>query len=247
MESFQAAIPPLRQALALQPSNLQARSLLGMACYGAGLYDQATVQLEKVAADQTQNAALSYVLAESYLRSSQFEKVLEVFEKLQREVPRSAAARMLMGEALDGLDRTTEAIREFQVAAAIDPGQPNVHFGLGYLYWKTKKFDEAEQTFNQELRNVPGHTQAKAYLGDIYFRRNQFEAATRLLEEVVKSSQDIHIAYLDLGTLYANQKQYSRSVTMLKAAIRLEPSRTDAHYRLAQTYRSMGRHQDMEA
>src|SRR5207247_2962609 len=31
MESFQAAIPPLRRALSLQPSNLQARGLLGMA------------------------------------------------------------------------------------------------------------------------------------------------------------------------------------------------------------------------
>jgi len=67
------------------------------------------------------------------------------------------------------------------------------------------------------------------------------------LEEVLKSSKDLHIAYLDLGILYANQKQYRRAVSMLKEAIRLDPTRPEAHYRLAQTYRSMGRNQDMEA
>ena len=44
-----------------------------------------------------------------------------------------------MGEALDGLGKTPEAIAEFEAAAKISPNEPNVHFGLGYLYWKSQQ------------------------------------------------------------------------------------------------------------
>ena len=56
---------------------------------------------------------------------------------------------------LDGLGRTSEAIAEFQTAAKISPGEPNVHFGLGYLYWKTQQYDEARKEFERELALDP--------------------------------------------------------------------------------------------
>ena len=44
----------------------------------------------------------------------------------------------------DGLDRPPEAIAEFQAAAKASSQEPNVHFGLGYLYWKLLQFDNAK-------------------------------------------------------------------------------------------------------
>jgi len=154
---------------------------------------------------------------------------------------------MLMGEALDGLDRTAEAIREFQVAAEIAPRQPNVHFGLGYLYWKQLKFEDAELAFRRELSNDPAHAQSKAYLGDIFVRRNGFDEALPLLEEAVKLQPDLRIAHLDLGSIYTQQKQYEKAIAALKEAIRLDPNQADSHYRLAMTYRAMGRTEETEA
>lgn len=50
--------------------------------------------------------------------------------------PDSPAAHVLVGEALDGVGKTAEAIAEFQAAAKAAPQEPHVHFGLGYVYFR---------------------------------------------------------------------------------------------------------------
>ena len=71
-----------------------------------------------------------------------------------------------MGEARDALGKTPEAITEVQAAANISPNEPNAHFGLGYLYWKSQQYDKARQEFEGELALDPNHAQALTYLGE---------------------------------------------------------------------------------
>jgi tetratricopeptide (TPR) repeat protein len=147
---------------------------------------------------------------------------------------------MLMGEALDGLSRTPEAIREFEMAAKTSPNEPNVHFGLGYLYWKSHRFDEAQQEFQAELKNDPQHAQAWAYLGDIDMKHDP-EAALPLLRKSIELKPDLRIAYVDLGALLAEQKKYSEAISAFQRAIMLDPDEPDAHFRLGRVYRAMGK------
>jgi Flp pilus assembly protein TadD len=86
---------------------------------------------------------------------------------------------MQMGEALDGLGRETDATVEFQAAAAASPKEPEVHFGLAYLFWKERRYDEAEREFRAELANDPSHPHANAYLGELLLHRDEPDAAGR--------------------------------------------------------------------
>src|SRR5207249_6431366 len=61
---------------------------------------------------------------------------------------------ILTGEALDGLGRTPEAIAEFQAAAKAAPREPEVNFGLGYLYWKSHQYDNAKRAFERDRKSV---------------------------------------------------------------------------------------------
>ena len=152
-----------------------------------------------------------------------------------------------MGEALDGLGRTPEAIAEFEAAAKISPREPNVYFGLGYLYWKQREFDNAEPEFRLELKNDPNHALAEAYLGDIAMRRQESKEARRLLEDALRSRRNLRIASFDLGIINTQEKRYADAVSDFKEAIRADPARSDAHYRLALAYQAMGRPQDAAA
>jgi Flp pilus assembly protein TadD len=64
---------------------------------------------------------------------------------------------MLAGEALDGLNQTEEAIKQFREAEKVSPHEPDVHFGLGYLLWKNHSFDEAETELKLEVEDNPNH------------------------------------------------------------------------------------------
>ena len=130
---------------------------------------------------------------------------------------------MLLGQALDGLQRTHEAIAEFEAAAKVAPQEPNVHFGLGYLHWRLRQYDEAKTEFERELATDPNHAQALAYLGDVEMKRNHNEHALELLKKAIRLRNDIRIAYLDMGAILAEQNHHQEAIAALLQAEKLDP------------------------
>jgi tetratricopeptide (TPR) repeat protein len=145
-----------------------------------------------------------------------------------------------MGEALDGLGQTADAVAEFQAAVKASPREPDVNFGLGYLQWKQHNFEEAKTAFRNELAIDPNHAQALAYLGDIEVQQDHFDAALPLLQKAVQIRNDIRFAYIDLGVVLMQQKRYPDALAALQHAIKLDTSQPDAHFRLGRLYQAMG-------
>jgi len=238
--NFQSALPPLTAVVAMDPESQQARTLLGMSYYGAGMYAKAVPELARALAADPTNAQLHYVVAQSCLWSNQYDRALQEFTWLLREQPGSGATHMLMGEALDGLGREDDAIAELQAATAASPPEPNAHFGLGYLFWKERHYDEAEREFRAELDKDATNAPAAAYLADVLIHRGDPQAAEPLFEQALRLNPKIRLARLDLGILYAERKENGRALRELREAVRLDPSRADAHYRLAHVYEGLG-------
>ena len=236
-----AAIAPFRAALAADPNNTQARTLLGLSYYGAGNFAAAVKELAPAAKADPENAELHRLLAQSCLSAKDFSCALEEFRWLLQRTPDSAATHVLMGEALDGLGRTSEAIAEFNEAAKAEPKTPNVNFGLGYLYWKSHRYEEAERAFEAELANDANHAQALAYLGDIELKNGNPEKALELLRKATAVSGNLRLAFVDMGVILTEQKKYQEALAALLRAEKLDASQPDVHYRLGRLYQAMGK------
>ena len=115
-----------------------------------------------------------------------------------------------------------------------------MHFGLGYLHWKLRQYDEAKAEFERELANDPNHAQALAYLGDIEMKRNNPDDALVLLKKAVQLRDDLRIAYIDMGAILAQQNHYQEAIAALQHAEKLDPSQPDAHLRLGRLYKATG-------
>jgi tetratricopeptide (TPR) repeat protein len=152
----------------------------------------------------------------------------------------SAEADMLVGEALDEMKDHEGAIREFEAAAKVNPKEPNVHFGLGYLLWKKGQYPQAAEEFQRELDNDPGHVQAMLYLADAKMQMNEMEEARPLLEQIGRIDPKIAMQHLDLGIVYADAGRKPEAKTEFEMAIKLSPKNVNAHYRLGRLYQSMG-------
>jgi tetratricopeptide (TPR) repeat protein len=237
---FAAAITPLRAALDADPQSLQARTLLALSYYGAKRFADAATLLAVLAKGDPSNLELHRTLAQSCLWAKKYDCALEEFRQIQQRDPDSVAAHMLSGEALDGLGRTPDAIAEFQAAVKIAPREPEVNFGLGYLYWKSVQYDEARKYLESELAIDPNHPQALAYLADIELKNNAPEKALPLLERVVQQRNDIRIAYLDLGVILTQQKRYEDARSALQQAVKLDPAQPDGHFRLGKLHQAIG-------
>ena len=237
---FQSAIAPLKAAVALDQSE-QAGTLLGLSYYGAKNFAEAANYLEAAAKADPTNAELNQYLAQSCLWAKKYQCTLDAVQRVLDSQPDSAAAHTLTGEALDGLDRTKQAIAELETAVKVAPQEPNVHFGLGYLYWKNHELDEAQHEFQNELALDPKHAQATAYLGDIQMKKGDPDGALTLLQKSVQLNSNLRFAFMDLGIVLAQKKNYDDALAAFQKAAKLDPAQPDAHYRMARIYQLTGR------
>lgn len=237
---YKQAIAELDPLLKANPDDQQLTILIGMSRYGLEEFSEASPLLQRASQHDPQNLTLLLTLAHSCLFSQQYPCVVDAYHRLIALNAESAEADMLVGEALDEMKDHEGAIREFRAAAATDPKEPNVHFGLGYLLWTRGQYQEAADEFRKELANNPNHLKAMLYLADTQILMNQSDEARPLLEEVGMKDPNIAMQHLDLGILYADAGRKEDARKQFETAIKLAPKNVNAHYRLARLFRSMG-------
>ena len=221
--------------------------LIGMSYYGLGQYVQAIPYLKQAASHDAQNLPLRLTLAHSCLLSKQYQCVLDAYHEILALNAESAEADMLVGEALDEMKDSTGAIQEFRAAIQVNPKEPNVHFGLGYLLWTLKQYDEAAKEFQTELDSDPEHIQALLYLADCEIQMQQMQAAEPLLTKALKLNPASSMGHLDLGIVYVETDRKEDAMRELRMATKLAPQDVAAHFRLAQLYRSIGKAAEAKA
>ena len=182
MQDYARAAVPLEKAAEAEPSDFQARELLGVALVGRNDYAEAIPHLEKAAELAPRDLGTLYLLERSYLETKAFDKALGTFKRLETLDTESPWVRILRGQAYDGLGEYTKAIKEFESARLEVPTDATVRFSLGFMYWKVRRFQEAESELQETLRLDPCFTQAKYYLADAYVMDQKPEKALPILD-----------------------------------------------------------------
>ena len=244
VQTFEAL---LRNEPKSSPEALRMVTLIGLARYGMSEYAAAIPYLKQAAAADPDNLPFRLSLAQSCLRTKQYQCVLDVYREILTLNAESAEADMLAGEAYDELKNDAEALAEFQAAVKAGPKTPDVHFGYGYLLWRMLKFDEAEKAFQAELANNPEHALALAYLGDTEIRLHRSDEAVPYLERALRIRPSIAIAHVDLGTIYEGHGRKDDAVREFRTAEMLSPDDPSIHWRLGRFYQSTGRKAEAKA
>lgn len=244
---FQEAAKTFEAELSKHPNAANKQKLTelaAMAHYGAHEYSAAIPYLKDAESGDPRNLTLLLTLAHCYLWTKQLDAVLEVYKQILLINPDSAAADMIAGEALDEKGDKTGAVEQFRAAEKANPKEPNVHFGLAYLLWTDKKYDEAISEFKAELENDPNNNQAMIYLGDAYVRQGKFDQGKAVLEKADQYQTSDPLIHLDLGIVHMESGDNGAALKELQKAVTLEPDNITAHFRLATLYRSMGKKEE---
>ena len=154
---------------------------------------------------------------------------------------------MLAGEALDEMKDEPGAIVQFRAAVKADPKEPDVHFGLGYLLWKKRKYADAVPELQAELDNNPNHAQALTYLADAQIQLGKPDAALPLLENAARIDPGIELEHLDIGIIDATNGKNDDALREMKIAEKIAPDDVNVHWRLGRLYRVMGNEQQAAA
>ena len=93
----------------------------------------------------------------------------------------------------------------------------------------------------------PQHAQALTYLGDVEMHADRNQPAETHLRRALALDANIRLAHLDLGILLAARNESDEAARCFREAIRIDPSKPDAHYRLGRLWSSLGRQQEAQA
>lgn len=246
-EAIQTFSPLLKKQPASSPEALRLATLIGLAHYGLGEYAASIPYLKQATTGDPQNLPFRLTLAHSCLWSKQYQCVLDVYHEILLLNAESAEADMLAGEALDELKDKAGAVQQFRAAVRADPRVPDVHFGLAYLLWNLKQYEEAAQQFQAELDNNPDHALALTFLADSRMQLNHPELAAPLIEKAIKIDPKLELAHLDLGILYTDAGRHDDALRELQLAAKLAPGDINIHWRLARLYRAIGKKDEAKA
>ncbi len=229
-----AAAESFTRALGGAPSRL-ARLYLVEALFGAGRYQEAVEQLRKLP-DEPADLDSFYWLGRTYKQLAG-----ATLASLTEQAPDSYRIDQLTAERLEQNTEYEKALAVYERVFAKQPAAGGVRYALGNVYWKMRRFEEAETWLRGELETNPHHSSAHFRLGNLYVDQGKAEQAITHLERAHAAGASFPTARLDLGRALSAAGRHREAVEQLRAHAAANPSEDRVRYLLAQTYRSLGR------
>jgi len=117
------------------------------------------------------------------------------------------------------------AIRDFEAARRLDPGNHETYFHLGQAFMKCGKYDKALNQYEQSIAIMAENPDAHFNLGYIFLARKEYASAAREFEDVVKLKPPyLGDAYVNLGIARYNAGHLKEALMAFKKALELTPN-----------------------
>jgi len=95
-----------------------------------------------------------------------------------------------------------EAVRLFNRALTLDPGNLTAHFYLGWIYEMQGRVDEGITEFRKAIEAHPNHDGSYVHLGGLYLAKGMLDEAIEAFNKAVILNPDAANAHYNLGIAY---------------------------------------------
>jgi len=247
-EFAQQKLPEAAAALEASPHGSPqeeiARSYLGgkiEAALGKTSKAQRDLEAAFAGAPREENYALDLGLF--YVRQRDYRRATQVLERGVNANPQSPF--LLLGLSLSQLlsGQQVESVETSRKALKLEPDFPPAQLLMVYALYLDGKLEDAERVAAQGLA-LPRPSPYLYYLHAALSLKRQSREYDRILEELAIANRTIphcSLCYLAQSKAHEALRDNQAAIADLEAAVRANPSFSDAWYRLAILYRSVGR------
>lgn len=237
MGEYSKARPSLEAALRANPNDGTARMFLVKDLTKIEDYQTAAAELQKLAAAESKNQEVWYLLAKVYMKLSE-----QSLSKMNAIDPNSVLAHELSGETMESMNNYDGAIVELKKAIEIAPKRPGTHYKLGDAYWTQSQWNSASQQFQAELAIDPANCMARWKVGNIVLQQNgNPEEALADVNQALSMCPGLTDARVDRARALMKLNRNAEAVPDLEAATKAAPADPGNHFLLAKAYRALGR------
>ncbi len=218
----------LRRKLATAKSlNANQLAKLAETDYRLGRYEAAWNAASALKRRQPDNGLAVYWLARSATQLAS-----DCFEKLSVMNAGSARVHELLAQLAARHFEWTRAEKEYRAALLTAPNLPDLHFGLGTVYWQAGEWAEAQRQLEMTLALDPSSAAARYELGDAYIQERKWRAAIPCLQQAIQDGAVGYRSRLDLAEAEGQIGQPRQALSAL-LPVASEDQDGELHYRLA--------------
>jgi tetratricopeptide (TPR) repeat protein len=142
------------------------------ALHDQGKYDEAVAKYKQVLDKNANNVVVIYKIASSYFAAAKYDDSLKFARQgSQFKSDYLPQFYLIIGNSLNKLGKTDEAISSFKQALEILPNNQLLHFNLAAILSNTGAFDEARSHLKTSVQLDPEHASSHYALGQIYYKQ----------------------------------------------------------------------------
>ena len=202
------AIIQLKNALKSDPSNVDARVLLGNIYLRSGDAGGAAKEFNRAARLGAPKQAWVVGLGQALLMQSEFSAVLDQVNPDDSMVAEQhATALAIRGNAYIGLNNVVKAVEAYDAALAVQSSNPLARLGKARLLVKDKQLDEAATQFTAVLEEYPEHVETRLARGELYRSLSKYPAAIEDFSVAIEKAPHNVRGYIGRALSYVASQQ----------------------------------------
>ncbi len=190
----------LQEALRRQPDSFEPNHQLGEYYLSVNKLQTGIPYLEKAQKVKPDDDTNGYDLAVAYIEAKSPGPARFLLQEMLRRKD-TAELHNLIGEADEALGDPTSAVKEFQLAADLDPNEKNL-FDWGNELLLHDTIEPAIEVFKRGVRLYPNSQRMYIGLGIAYYSRNLYDGAIEAICHASDLNPSDPRPYLFLGKMY---------------------------------------------
>jgi len=193
------------------PFDAQGWFLLGASCHAAHKLGAASEAFARCLAHDPANLEAHLALVSVLQSTGDTRGALVAGQKALKLLPGQARLRYAVALCLEDLERSDEALEQYDLALRLAPELEDAYRNRGLLLSRLGRLEEAESNQRQFLHAVPRSPIALTGLIDVLLARGRLDEADRALDSLEAdphAGTDLHVRR---GVLYACRRKFSRA------------------------------------
>jgi tetratricopeptide (TPR) repeat protein len=232
---FSAAADAIRKETGASPGDAQAWMWQGIVDLALGRLAVAVEDLGHASTLDPKNVDILYHRGHAALALSRAS-----YETMFKLDPHSWHVSQVLAEADVESGNDTDAIEQYKATIAVAPPQSGLYEALGSALWRTGKYPEAQQAYEQAVKIDPGDIVAVYKLGCLRIDRGDAAGGKPLLERVEVADPSLTMTSYYLGRAEIQLGNNDAAIADLKRTIEEhldEDTTKQAYFQLARVYR----------
>lgn len=235
---FSLVLTGLPASSAMTP---EANTLYQQACSAEYQQDYKTAEAKLI---QALNIAkddpmLMTKLAGIYSDTDQYDKALEIYNKVLQIRPDDAFVYISVGSIYENQGKYIEALQAYNKAMEIFPNYKYNFLNIANVQYQLRDYKSAIENYNQFLSTYAQHWEARENLANSYLANSDFEKAVSEYDILYSKNTAAFKDFANYGLALFETKKYDKAAEMLERAVANDPDNTSAHVSLALSYQQL--------